>query len=124
LVYNSDLVGDKGWPGQRPYLYSLDREIGSASPINLPLEHNDALSMVMKMYEASRVGPNFPLAVLQDKDACFSCGYKKACYGEKGTTLMSAAVDQLIRENPRERNFLTGYRGNSEASFEAGNEQA
>ena len=124
LVYNSDLVGDKGWPGQRPYLYSLDRDIGSASHINLSLEHNDVLSMVVRMYEAARVGPNFPLAVLRDKDVCFSCGYKKACYGEKGTTVMSAAVDQLIRENPRERNFLTGYRGNSEASSEAGNEKA
>ena len=91
--------------------------------INLSMEHSDALSIVIKMYEAARVGPNFPLAVLQDKDACLSCGYKKACYGEKGNVLMSAAVDQLIRENKRERDFLTGYRRDSQSSLEAGNEQ-
>lgn len=124
LVYNSDLVGDKGWPGQRPYVYSLDRDIGTADHINLSLDHSDVLSMVVKMYEAARVGPNFPLAVLQNRDVCLSCGYKKACYGDKGNTLMSAAVDQLIRENKRERNFLTGYRRDSQPSFEAGNEQS
>ena len=123
LVYNSDLVDDKGWPGQRPYLYSLDRELGSASPINLSIDHKDVLSMVVKMYEAARVGPNFPLAILQDRDICLSCGYKKACYGEKGNILMSAAVDQMIRENKRERDFLTGYRRDSHSNFEARNER-
>jgi len=124
LVYNSDLVDDKGWPGQRPYVYSLDRDIGTADHINLSIDQSDVLSMVVKMYEAARVGPNFPLAVLRDRDACLSCGYKKACYGEKGTTVLPAAVDQLIRENKRERSFLTSYRRDSQQSFEAGNEQS
>jgi len=123
-VYNSDLVGDKGWPGQRPYLYGLDRDMGSANPINLSIEHGDALGMVVKMYEAARVGPNFPLAVLRDRDTCLSCGYKKVCYGEKSSTLISAAVDQLVRENKRERNFLTGYRRDSHPTFEVGNESS
>lgn len=124
LVYNSDLVDDKGWPGQRPHLYSLDRDLGSASPINLSVEHGDALGMVVKMYEAARVGPNFPLAALRDRDICLSCGYKKVCYGERGNTLISAAVDQLIRENKRERDFLTGYRRDSHSSFEAENDRS
>ena len=124
LVYNSDLVDDKGWPGQRPYLYSLDRDTGTANPINLSIEHEDVLGMAVKMYEAARIGPNFPLAVLRDRDVCLACGYKKVCYGEKSSTLMSAAVDQLVRENKRERSFLTGYRRDSQPSFEAGNEQS
>lgn len=124
LVYNSDLVDDKGWPGQRPYVYSLDRDMGTADHINLSVEHHDALGMVLKMYEAARVGPNFPLAVLRDRDACFSCGYKKVCYGEKGTTVMSAVVDQLVRENKRERSFLTGYRRNSQIESGAVDEQS
>ena len=124
LVYNSDLVDDKGWPGQRPYLYSLDRDMGSANPINLSIEHGDALGMVVKLYEGARVGPNFPLALLRDSDTCLSCGYKKVCYGEKGSILMSAAVDQLVRENKRERNLLIGYRRDLHPSFEAGNEQS
>ena len=124
LVYNSDLVGDKGWPGQRPYLFSLDRDVGSAHHMNLDMEHTDVLSMVLKMYESARVGPNYPLAFLRDRDICFSCGYKKACYGNKGNTFMSAAVHQMIQENERERNFLTGYRRKSQASSGAWNEDA
>jgi hypothetical protein len=122
LVYNSDLVGDKGWPGQRPHLYSLDRDFGTADHINLSIEQRDVLSMVVKMYEAARVGPNFPLAVLRDRNNCFSCGYKKVCYGEKGNVVMSASVAQLVRENPRERSFLTGYRRDSKSSAEKSSE--
>jgi hypothetical protein len=123
LVYNSDLVGDKGWPGQRPYLYGIDREIGSADHINLAHEHRDALSMVLKMYEAARVGPNFPLTALKDKDICLSCGYKKACYGNNGNIFLSSVVNQMICENERERAFLTGYRRNPQPSFESRNEE-
>jgi hypothetical protein len=118
LVYNSDLVGDQGWPGQRPYLFSLDRDMGTADHINLAAEHDDVLGMVVRMYEAARVGPNFPLAVLRDRNACLLCGYKKICYGEKSDVLMPAAVDQLIRENKRERSFLTGYRRDPKTSSE------
>ena len=123
LVYNSDLVGDKGWPGQRPYLFSLDREIGSANHINLAHEHRDVLSTVVKMYEAARVGPNFPLASFRDKDICISCGYKKACYGDQGNTFLSAAMHQLINENKRERSFLIGYRRDAQSFGEASDEQ-
>lgn len=123
LVYNSDLVSDKGWPGQRPYLFSLDRDFGTADHINLSMEQKDVLSMTVRMYEAARVGPNFPLANLRDRNDCLSCGFKKVCYGEKGTMMLSAAVAQLIRENPRERSFLTGYRREPKSSFEASNEE-
>jgi hypothetical protein len=123
LVYNSDLVGDKGWPGQRPYLYSLDREFGSADHINLSIEQKDVLSMVVKMYKAARIDPNFPLAVLRDRNSCFSCGYEKVCYGEKGNVVMSASVAQLVGDNPRERSFLTGYRRDPKSSTEMSSEQ-
>ena len=123
LVYNSDLVGDKGWPGQRPYLYSLDRDFGTADHIHLSMEQKDVLNMVIKMYETARVGPNFPLAVLRDRNNCLSCGYKKACYGDKGTMVLSAAVAQLIQENPRERSVMTGYRRDSNTASENSYEQ-
>jgi hypothetical protein len=118
LVYNSDLVGDKGWPGQRPYLYSLDRDFGTADHINLSMDQKDVISMVIKMYEAARVGPNFPMTVLRDRNDCLSCGYKKVCYGEKGTVMLSAAVAQLIHESPRERSFHRDAKSYSEASHE------
>jgi hypothetical protein len=124
LVYNSDLVGDKGWPGQRPYLFSLDRDTGSANHINLAHAHSDVLSTVLKMYEAARVGPNFPLASFRDKDTCISCGYKKACYGDDRNIFLPAAMHQLIHENKRERDFLTGYRRKPESSVKSTYEQS
>jgi hypothetical protein len=100
LVYNSEPDGNKGWPGQRPYLFGLDRDRGTADPIHLALEHNDVLRMVLKMDEAARRGPNFPLAALRDRDKCLSCGYRKACYGEKGKLVMSDVVEQFLQEEP------------------------
>jgi hypothetical protein len=81
------------------------------------------LNMVIKMYETARVGPNFPLAVLRDRNNCLSCGYKKVCYGEKGTTVLSAAVAQLIRENPRERRVMMGDRRDAISASENSYEQ-
>jgi hypothetical protein len=108
LVYNSDLVGNQGWPGQRPYVFGLDRELGTAQPINLSLEQKDALSMIIPMYETARIGPNFPLSALTNRNACLSCGYNKVCRGDKGNMLLSAVVQQLIGQNKKEQGFVTG----------------
>jgi hypothetical protein len=99
LVYNANLVGEKGWPGQRPNVFGLDRELGTAEHINLSVEPKDALSMVIPMYETALMGPNFPLSLLRNGDACLMCGYRKVCRGDKGNTLLSAVVKQLIHEN-------------------------
>jgi hypothetical protein len=85
LVYNSDLVGDQGWPGQRPYLFSLDRDMGTADHINLAAEHDDVLGMVVRMYEAARVGPNFPLAV-------FEIGMPASCVVIKRSVMAKRAM--------------------------------
>ena len=119
LVYNSDLVGDMCWPGQRPYVFGLDRELGAAQRINLSVEQKDALSMVIPMYETACVGPNFPLSVLRNRDACLSCGYRKVCCGNKGNMLLSAVVQQLIHENQIDRSFLRGYRSNTQSFQDA-----
>jgi hypothetical protein len=75
--------------------------------------------MVIPMYETARVGPNFPLSVLRNRDACLSCGYRKVCYGNKGNTLLSAVVQRLIHKNERDRSFLTPDRMNTQ-SFQEG----
>ncbi|MGE5375041.1 MAG: hypothetical protein ACM3XO_08275 [Bacteroidota bacterium] len=102
LVNNSDLVGNKGWPGQRPYLFGLDRNLGTAEHINLSVEQKDILSMIVPMYETARTGSNFPLSVLRNREACLSCGYRKMCFGDKGNVLLSAVIQQLIHGNKRE----------------------
>lgn len=111
IVYNADPAGDQGWPGQRPYLFGLDRDLGTANPIHLALEHKDVLPMVLKMDEAARRGPNFPLAALRDRDNCLSCGYKKACYGEKGKVVMPAVVEQFLHEDPDSNSSLETSNG-------------
>jgi hypothetical protein len=101
LVYNSSLSGANDGLCQRPYLFGLDRELGTAEHINLSVEQKDTLSMVVPMHETALMGPNFPLPVLRNSDACLSCGYRKVCCGEKGRTLLPAVVQQLIRHNQR-----------------------
>ena len=125
LVHNSDLVGDKPWPGgQRPYLYALDRVSGETEYMNLVVDHEYALNMVMPMYRAARIGPNLPLAALQDRGNCLSCGYRKICCGEKGNTLLVASLNQLLHESKRERQFLTGFVGAGQGEFEeVGNDE-
>jgi len=119
LVANSGLAGDKSWSSQRPYVFGIDRDLGTAEPINLSIEQKDVLSMVMPMYETVCLGPNFPLSALRDRGACPSCGYRKVCYGTKGTMLLSAEVQQLIHEKKRGPSFLTGYHRNPPGSQES-----
>jgi hypothetical protein len=102
LVDNSDLVGNNGWPGKRPYVFGLDRNLGTAEHINLSVEQKDILSMIIPMYETARIGSNFPLSVLRNREACLSCGYRKMCFGDKGNVLLSAVIQQLIHGNKRE----------------------
>ena len=103
LVNNSDLVKGKICPGSRTYIFGLDRELGTAEQISLPLEQRDALAMIIPMYEAACKGPNFPLSILRDRDDCHFCGYRTVCCGEKGNELSSAVIQQLIHENKKER---------------------
>jgi hypothetical protein len=103
LVSNSYPVGEKTCPSRTTHIFGLDRELGTAEPISLPLQQRDALSMILPMYEAACKGPNFPLSMLRDRNTCHFCGYRKACCGEKGYKLSPAVVQQLIYENIRER---------------------
>ena len=126
LVHNSDLVGDKPWPGgQRPYLYALDRVSGETEYMNLAMDLEYALKMVMPIYRAARIGPNFPMAALHDRDHCLACGYRKICFGEKNNSLLVASLNQLLHESKREREFLTGFVGADQTEFEeVANEEA
>lgn len=122
LIYNADLSGDKPWPGgQRPFLYALDRKTGEAEPMNLGLSYEYELGMVMHMYRAARVGPNFPTGLQRGGEACFTCGYRKMCYGEKiRGDMQPSSLAQLLQVNKREREFLMGFVGKrTEMPFES-----
>jgi len=103
LVNNSEFVGENRCPGRRTYIFGLDRELGTAERTSLSVAQSDALSMIIPMYEAACKGPNFPLSILRDRDACLACGYRKACCGEKGNVLLSDVLQQLSHVNKRER---------------------